>query len=323
MRLASVLCGLLAIWLIYRTLRIAYPERPLLAVLAAGIAALTPTHIAITSTVNNDALLEVCFSGTLFALLSSFKGGLTTSRAIWLGIGIGAAILTKATGLLLLPISLLSLFLFRKSGESRQTLWRGALLAYGTVLVLCGWWFVRNGILYGEILPLRAFSSEFAGTLQAGVLAARLGGWGSYFLLMGQGIFQSFWAVYGRQEDLAVGNPRFLPDQIYLILAVVCIMSVAGLLRMHFRRKAEFTETQIYAIWILFTTLGLVAASFVAFILKYVQMQGRYLYPAMLPICVLLSLGWLAVFPPRYQKTATGLLLALLAVFCIVFLREL
>lgn len=323
MRLVSVLCGLIAIWLIYRTLRLVFPERPLLAVLAAGIAAFTPTHIALTSVVNNDPLLEVCFSGSLLALLASFHGGFTTRRAIWLGIGIGCAILTKATGLLLLPISLFSMFLFWRAGESPRTLMRGAAITSGTVLALTGWWFVRNQFLYGEPLPIHGFADAFAGTLQADKVAERLGGWGAYLFLMGIGIFESFWAVYcnGMPRDVEKGIPSFLPDPVYQIVGFVCLAAAVGMTRLHLRRRAEFTETQLFAIWILFATAGLVGLSFLAFLLKYAQMQGRYLYPAMLPLCLILALGWQSVFPPRYQKAATAMLLLFLGALCLGFLR--
>ncbi|HZP82743.1 MAG TPA: glycosyltransferase family 39 protein, partial [Chthonomonadaceae bacterium] len=65
LRYFSILCGLVGLLLIYRAARLLFPDDPIVATLAAGIAALTPTHIALTSTVNNDPLLEVCFSAAL------------------------------------------------------------------------------------------------------------------------------------------------------------------------------------------------------------------------------------------------------------------
>jgi hypothetical protein len=50
------------------------------------------------------------------------------------------------------------------------------------------------------------------------------------------------------------------------------------------------------------------------------QTQGRYLYPAMLPICLLLALGWLAVFPPKYRSLAGGCLLGVMALLAALFL---
>ncbi|HZO89678.1 MAG TPA: glycosyltransferase family 39 protein [Chthonomonadaceae bacterium] len=318
----SVLCGLGGLLLIYRAGRLLFPNEPVLAILAAGIAALTPTHIAITSTVNNDPLLEVCFSGTLLVLLGAFLGGFTLWRAGWLGLLLGAALLTKATGLLLLPVVVLALFLLWRAGERPQDLLRGAGWMALLMLAVSGWWFVRNARLYGEPLPLRAFAASFAGTMQAQTVADRLGGWPEYLLFMTWGIFRSFWAVYGTRQDAVLGVPRFLPDQIYGVLGGVSVAGLAGLIRLHLRRRTDFTETQLYFLWILFAAVGVVAISFLAFILQYFQMQGRYLYPAMLPICLLLALGWRGVFPPRYRDLASGMLLALLAAAAAAFLRS-
>lgn len=321
LRGASILCGLLSLLVIYRAARLLFPNDPMLAVLAGGIAALTPTHVAITSTVNNDPLLELCFGAALLLLLFSFHGGFTLWRAGWLGAAIGAAMLTKATGLLLLPVVLFALLLLRKTGESRPALLRGTAWMGLVAFAVCGWWYIRNAVLYGELLPLKAFNESFAGTMQASQVAERVGGWGNYLFLMAQMIFQSFWAVYGTAKTARVGAPLFLPDQLYLLFAIVCAISLFGLARLHFKSRTEMTETQRFGVWILFAALGLVAASFLAFILKYFQAQGRYLYPAMLPICVLTALGWRAAVPTKYGALATGLLFALLGAAALAFFR--
>ncbi len=323
LRLASLLCGLGGLLLIYRAARLVFPNDPDLASLAVGIAALMPTHIAITSSVNNDALLEVCFSATLLVLIGAFYGGFTFWRAGWLGVVIGAALLTKATGLLLLPLVALALLLLWRAGEKPQDLLRSAAWMVAVIAVVSGWWFVRNTQLYGELLPLHAFQEAFAGTAQASDMVALLGGWSPYFLFMSLGIFKSFWAVYGTARDAVVGKPSFLPMQAYWLFGAISAAALAGLVKLHFRRKTDFTETQRYVIWILIATIGLVAVSFGAFIVKYFQMQGRYLYPAMLPICLLLALGWRAILPQRHVSLASGLLLTLLTALCLAYLRTL
>ena len=321
LRSCSILCGLICLLLIYRTGHLLIPDDPRIGILAAGIAAWIPTHVAITSTVNNDALLEVCFSWAILLLISSLQSGFTFWRGGWLGVAIGAAILTKVTGLLLIPVALLALLLFRRAGESPETLRRSAGWALLIVLAISGWWFVRNLALYHELLPLHGFQAAFAGTMQSSAVADQVGGWSEYLLMMGQGIFKSFWAVYGTPQDVAVGRPRFLPDPIYSLMLVISLVALAGLIRLHFRRKIELTDSQRNAIYVLFSVLALVGLSFFLFILRYFQMQGRYLYPAMLPICLLFALGWRSAIPDRYQSLAYCLLLALFAAVTLIFLR--
>ena len=321
MRSASILCGLIGLLLIYRAARLLLPDEPIYALNAVGFSALLPTHIAITSTVNNDALLEVCFGWVLLLLFESLRSGFTLWRAGWLGLALGTALLTKATALLLLPIALLALLLFRRAGETPRSLLRGTGWTLTVMLAVCGWWLIRNGLLYGEPLPLRAFQESFTGTAQAGDMAAQLGGWSGYFLLVGQWTFQSFWAVYGTMQDAERGIPRFLEPRLYLLAGLLTLLSCLGLAVAHFRSKTDLNQTQRAMLWLLFATLGLVALSFFGFLLRYFQTQGRYLYPAMLPLSLLFALGWRYALPRRYAPLASGLLMALLAALCVAFLR--
>lgn len=320
MRCVSIAFGLISILLIYRAARHLFPDEPLLCTLAAGFAALLPGHIAITSTVNNDSLLEAGFSAAILLLFAALHSGFSLWRAGWLGLILGATILTKVTGLLLLPVLLFALLLMWRSGEKPGHLIRGTVWCLGIALLVCGWWFVRNKILYQAWLPLDAFHRAFEGTAQATVWAGRMGGWESYWMLVGQWSFQSFWAVYGTRETAANGLPVFLPERVYLFYVLITLCAFAGLVRSHFR-KSEMTQAQLYQLWILFFTFGLVLCSFIGFLTRYFQTQGRYLYPAMLPIAILFSVGWRAILPTRYLALATGFLLTLFSAMCLIFLR--
>src|SRR5207302_6527782 len=109
MRVLSIVIGVACILAIYRAARTLLPDRPETAILAAALAGLTPGHVAITSVVNNDGLLELCFSCFLLVMFSALAGGLTLRRAVLLGTILGSALLTKVTAVLLLPLALLSL----------------------------------------------------------------------------------------------------------------------------------------------------------------------------------------------------------------------
>ncbi|MCW3094913.1 MAG: 4-amino-4-deoxy-L-arabinose transferase and related glycosyltransferase of family [Chthonomonadaceae bacterium] len=321
-RFCSIVFGLCALLLIYRAGRLLFPADRVVALLAVGLAALTPTHIAITSTVNNDVLLEVCFSATLLLLIGALQTGFIRRTALWVGLTIGAAILTKATGLLLLPVFGLALFLMWRSGTSWRELVRHAAVTLVIVALLSGWWFVRNQALYGQPLPLRLFAADFGMTAQAAPRAEAMGGWGAYYLQAGLLTFLSFWAVYGRTaHDAKYGIPEFLPEQIYLLLGIACLCAAGGMVRLHLQRRALFTTVQLQSLWLCFLTIAFVGMSYLAFIAKYFQMQGRYLFPAMLPIAVVFALAFRGAFPERWKNPASGLLLALLGATAFAFLR--
>ena len=320
MRCASILLGLAAIGLIYATVRLLFPDDPILAAAATGFAALLPSHVAILSTVNNDVLLEVWFSLCLWLLAQSLLRGFTLWRAGWLGVILGLALLTKVTSLLLLPVVLFALLLMWRGGEPAVNLARGLIWALTVMLLLSGWWLLRNQQLYGELLPLNAFNKAFSGTAQASRFIGRYGALG-YFQGVSFNSFLSFWAVYGNKASAAhFGEQLFLPLEVYILPLIVLLGALAGMTRLHFTRKTAFTEAQLRFLWILMLTLCLVAASFSLFLTRYFQAQGRYLYPAMLPISVMLSMGWLACFPAKYKPHAAMALFAILAVLMLLFL---
>lgn len=319
-RLFSILCGLCALLLIHRTARLLFPSDRVLALLAVGIAALTPTHAAITSTVNNDVLLEVCFSASLFVLIGALLNGFTQRSALWLGLTIGAAILTKATGLLLLPVFGFALLLMWRSGGSLKELLRNAGMTLGIALLISGWWFVRNQVLYGQPLPLRLFAEDFGGTVQAAAAADKVGGWGAYYLQAGLVTFFSFWAVYGTAKSAIKGIPLFLPVQIYMMLGVAGLCAAAGMVRVHLQRKTLFTTAQLQSLWVCFLTIALVGLSYLAFISKYFQWQGRYLFPAMLPIVLVFAMSFRGLFSERWKNAASAALLGLIGLTALAFL---
>lgn len=326
MRFVSIALGFLCLLLIFRCVRLLFPNDPQLAVVALGIAALTPTHIAITSTVNNDSLLELCFSWSLLLLISSLLSGFTRWRACWLGVALSLALLTKATALLLVPVVVVCLLLCTVSGENGREVVSNALYTVIIVLALSGWWFVRNTNLYGEPLPIKTFNQAFGGTATAAAMQSRLGGVGPYLMWVGQWSFQSFWAVLGTPKSAALGIPVFLPGALlgpplYRLMELISLAAIVGMGVLHLRRKTEFTQTQIFAIWLLLLTLALVGLAFLGFLLKFFQAQGRYLYPAMLPISLFLSLGWRGLFPSRWRGMASGFLLALLGLLTFLFLN--
>lgn len=320
MRLASILPGLVCLLLLYQAVRLLLPQEPLTAVVALGIAALLPTHIAITSTINNDVFLEACFSAILLLLLQCLLRGLTLWRAGWIGIALGLALLTKATALVSLPVIAVGFLLMRRSGESVANLARAAALIVLWAVLISGWWFARNLHLYGELLPLKAFDRAFAGTMLTKDVMPRMGGAGAYAQSVTSLIFVSFWAVYGNASSARQGIQLFLPEQIYLLPLFVVAVAGGGLMRLHFLRGKTYTEAQLLCLWLLMTAFALVALSFILFLTKYFQTQGRYLFPAMLPLCLLLALGWLAAFPVKYKALAAGCLLAMMTILALLFL---
>lgn len=318
-RVLSICCGLIVIVLTYLFGRKLFSGRDLLAFLGAGIVALLPGHIMLTSVVNNDALLEVCFASVFLAMVTSMKEGLTMVRNSWIGLSIGCALITKVTGVLLLPLFLFFLWLMHLSSQPPRKLAFSAVVVILISILVAGWWYVRNIVVYGTLFPLKEFSQTFAGTAQAPVIAQHLGGWGSYWWHCLVWSFMSFWAVFGTPKLAAQGIPTYLPGTFYLLTAFISALMLVGLVKVHVQRL-QFAPYPIHCVWLLMAAVGIVGISFIFFLSHYFQVQGRYMYPVILPIGVLMSLGWWGIIPERYFKVASYLLLALLGTLSVILL---
>jgi 4-amino-4-deoxy-L-arabinose transferase-like glycosyltransferase len=355
-RLLSTLCSAGVVWLVWLTLRRLAPERPLLALTGMGFAAFLPMHIAIGSAVGNDALTNLLFAATLYALLANLSRASvsetltpSSSPTVWENVGahsraplhshrllsllidalrlltvpvlVGLTMLTKATGILLIPIMLLGILLW---GWLRyRSLIPGLSMGFLALLLtlsISGWWLVRNYILYDDPLLQRTFLEVFAGTAKAEDFLNRGMTWGQYAQLVADWTFRSFWFAYGVPETARTGLPNFLPGSVYLGLGALMLGAVVGFVLCLREPSPAWAR-----MWLLLAGLCLLLTlvSFVLFVRVFFQTQGRYFYPALLPISVFWALGWERLVPERYRPTAllgiTGVLLAL-ALGCLRYL---
>lgn len=329
-RLLSTLASAGVVWLTWLTLRRLFPSYPLIALVGMAFVAFLPMHIAIGSAVGNDALTNLLFAGVLYGLAV----GLSSSRdallrlSVLLGVLTGLAVLTKATAILLFPIVIGGITLstggFGKQGW-KQTVFLN-LIAVGIALLMGGWWFVRNALLYDDPLLQKTFLRVFAGTakaedfFQAGMSQAE------YARLVMDWTLRSFWFAYGTPRTANTGLPNFLPDSVYWGLWGWSGLALMGLAIFAYRARTGLVQVEPPSrlwLWLAGLTILLVAVSFVLFVRIFFQTQGRYFYPALVPIAVLLALGWHTLIPPKWQAMAHGGMVGvwlLLAIGCLRYL---
>ncbi len=326
-RMLSILLGSITLLCIFTLARRLAPNEPHAALLAVGLAGLTPMRQAITAAAGNDALVEALFAAFAVVLVAVLLDGFGRRRAVLLGALLGLAVLAKATALVLAPLPILATLVLWRQGEQAATAALSLCLCLATALVFASPWLVRNVNLYHEIIPMKAFTEEFRGTMKAtdwigqplavdvvsgdlvqGPPMNRTG----YVLLVSNWAFRTYWAAYTPRNLASQGVPRFLPPIAYALPAIMALLAVGGLVRLHFQRKQFFTEPQIVCIGLMFVLLVLVSAAYAGFAWTYFQAQGRYLYPATIALAALAALGIRAALPERWRTAATvGLLTAM------------
>jgi hypothetical protein len=330
-RLLTTLIGAIGLALIWALVGVLYPGDRWLRIGATALAAFLPMRLALAAAVSNDLLLEALFTASLLAMALMIRRGYTHRRAYALGAALGAAILTKTTGVLLVLPALITLFIvsrrrrasFRLATTERPwapdagLLFGGCLRAFGIAALLAGPWLLRNRILYGDFLATHAFAAYFTRVqstpraLMAHLGMAPLRFW---IKIVGLWTYSSFWGVFG---PFTV----WMAPSVYHALLVPTAMPPVAV-ELQARRERREPDERRQSIWrILALSLVLVAFGYVRYNLLIVEPQSRFLLAAMAPIALLLTLGWLAFVPRRARPLATvgvALGMAALAVYAVV-----
>jgi len=322
-RLLSVLIGLFGTTMVWLLAKQIAPGRPGLWIAATAFAAFLPMRIAVTAAVSNDALAEAMGTWALLLMARGVMGQWRKCDWLWLGAALGMALISKQSCILLLPPALITVLLASKGGEREgespatetTLLLRSGTTVLTVVLVIAGWFFVRNHLLYGDPMAKKAFDAYFA---DAPTWESFRAGGFSYQDYLGKRVFPttmlSFWGWFGHlrpdQADLALGaygngppSRWGYPPRSWLIpiLSKVLLVAIAGSLvylvrRMFTARVAvdpEHPDGTGVAVALLAIHAVFVFGGFLSFNTTYFQAQGRYLFPAIGAISLAVAAGLL------------------------------
>ncbi|MGB5061832.1 MAG: DUF2142 domain-containing protein [Candidatus Promineifilaceae bacterium] len=318
MRLVSLLLGAgvvaFAYGLAWRLFRARW-----LALTTAVFVAFLPQHLAIMASANNDALAELIIAAILFVLVGWVETGdrrLETEESpvsslqspkplVLLGLLLGLGYLTKGTVYPLTAVVGLAIVwrYWRRWGK----LVRAGLLTAVPAGLLGALWWARNMVVYGglDVLGKAAHDSVVVGQPRTAEWVAEMGRTAVIRAFIST-TFNSFWGQFGWMTTPMDGR-------LYRLLWVFTAVWVVGLivaLVIWWDRK----RPSVLAVVVLLATFLLSLAVHVAYNVTFVQHQGRYLFPALLPIGVGVSVGlgvWVRPFVRRWPPLRYALPLGL------------
>jgi 4-amino-4-deoxy-L-arabinose transferase-like glycosyltransferase len=316
LRLSSVLLGVGVIFLAFLVAAFLFPEEEALIIGIPGFILFLPMHTFMTSVVNNDGLAEFWASLALFLMLTWFRDRLSLWRASGAALVVALGVLTKRTAVFLIPLFLFAAALYAARRVPREKRGRAVLLAALALpvsLAALGLFvFYVGPLLQGELLA----SFVPWGRSSRDLFAVLLGGNFSYEDFVGgiQRTFFTFWADFGWANVP-------LTRSWYIVLTAICLAVAVGLALYLFRfyRQAGSVER-----WRTETTVILLVALFLPLLIGLatevllggkINLQARYLFPAIIPIATFFLLGWRELFPPKYRRFAVPACLAGLALF--------
>lgn len=300
-RALSVLMGAATVWVVYQVARQVFPSRPELAVGAAGLAAFIPEFLFISGAVNDDNGATLCGALALWAMTRILRQGPSPRRCVVLGLTLGLGWLSKLTVMALLPTAGLTLLLVALRNRSWRDLLRWGLVVFGVAAVLIVPWLVRQTVLYGDPTGTSREISEWGPRDRSVVLADLLPD--LYWLRT------SFWGRLGYNQIPLSGG-------IYALLDIVTLLAALGLARLAIRHcRSPLRTTRNSQVVVLATALLLtLAPMIVRRFLRPMPNFGRYLFPVLPAIALLMITGLTAWLPRRLHVflamiVAAGMLL--------------
>lgn len=255
-----------------------------LAVFAAALVAFNPMFLFISASVNNDNLATMLATLSLLLLAQLITRGATMRQFVGLGIVLGLGALTKISNLGLLVVagvvfaSLLwrdprSTIADQNSGSiigHRSLILKGSLLSAALVVAIAFWWYVRNWILYGDLLAFNVWVQIAGGRPTPVTLASLLNEF--------QGFRISFWGNFGGVNLIA-------HEWVYFLLDVFTLLAGIGLIIGLGRR------TLPRLLWLPALWLALIMLSLVRWTWLTMASQGRLIFPAIGAVAVLMAYG--------------------------------
>jgi 4-amino-4-deoxy-L-arabinose transferase-like glycosyltransferase len=345
LRLFNAVIGLGIITLIFLSVRTIAPGQPHIALGAAAFVAFLPMHIAILASVNNDPLAGLILAATMYVLVRWVSRGRRTEDGgrtggsyqlsvisyqspvpspqspvpspqspvpLLLGLLMGLGFLTKATTYVLLPVVVMTVFVVSWRHWGGRSAWIHSALTLPWALTLGMPLWARNLYLYGgfDFLGLRWHDLVVTGQpTTANWIATH--GWAAYLERTWHFTFSSFWGVFGWMGV-------FMDSRVYTALLIWSGIILFGLIFLAIRIRhwwPQLSDGQRWSLLPLLLLLLGVIASYGWYNLGFVQHQGRYLFPALLPVSLLFAIGWHTVLrPPVSLACAAALLLGMFVI---------
>lgn len=285
LRLVSTVLGLAVVWCAGRLARRWQPERPALAVMAMAFVAFLPQFLLVSSSISND-IAAIALSALSVDLATRWlcEPERRLRLAVGLGVCLGAAVLVKVNLILLwvLVAGMMVAFLaLRAAGDPG-----GRVANIGAVIALpvliAGPYAWRNWQLYGDPTALSRMDLIWGRREPPLSLAQTLA-------TEVPNTWTSFWARFGYGQIP-------VPDGLYAACLLLVIIAMIGVTPYLVRHWPAMPVERRWLLAFLLLTLG----AYVAATVRYSQTsltgaQGRFLFPALSVIGVLLSLGWMQV----------------------------
>jgi 4-amino-4-deoxy-L-arabinose transferase-like glycosyltransferase len=284
-RLLSIFCGAVTVYALIRAAQVIAPQQPAVLYWAVALTAFNPQFLFISSAVNNDNLVTAFASVIVWQTLVMLRDGFAPRRSLLLGVLVALACISKLSGLTMgLVVALVAVWVLWKRRD-----WRGfltlALAGALAWLLLAGWWYLRNWVLYGEWFGNQTMLDIFGRRTPTPDLL-------TLFQTEFEGLRISYWGLFGWFNVYA-------PRGFYVVMDALTALGLVGWLVSLVRARRDGTRTAS-ALWLgVVCTAGII--SFISWTLQVYATQGRLLFTFITALSLTLAMGLSALrLPARW-----------------------
>lgn len=292
-RFISILMGTGTVLLTYLIGLRTFSQSKLLAAGCAALVAFNPQFAFISGSVNNDNLITFLATATLLLAVTIMQGHASRARLLALSLVVGLATITKLSGLGTIGLAGLAVTVLAIRQRSARALTSGLSMIGVSVLLVSGWWYVRNYLLYGEPLGVKSMIGVYWGM--------DIGRGSPLYVLANEmdGLFRSYWAVFGWINTAP-------DDSVYNVFLVVCALGAVGLAVAVIKAIGKRSVVNYPAYLALIVWAMAIFAGHVAWNSIINASQGRLLFPAIASFSALLTLGLANIVPSRLRWLPIG-----------------
>lgn len=305
-RMVSVLFGIAAVYVIIRIGKKLFPK-PYDWLFIITVSTI-PQFIFVTSYVNIDAMALFGAALLFYACLLGRESKWETRHLVLFAVALSVCILSYYnTYGLVLCFSLFFIVSVCITDQDKQEVWK-ILLKKGffvllIVFLLCGWWFIRNAVLYdGDFLGLAAtnrYGELYAREdLKPSKILTPMREGKTVFEMLRQGWLtvsaMSFFGVFGCMDIV-------LPFRMYQLYFLLCLIGFAGaciavpkLFRYKDAENRKTDDIYFTVCCILSIFLTVAISVYYSYTSDY-QPQGRYILPMMIPLFYFIVTGFVRI----------------------------
>ncbi len=271
---------------------------------------LLPQYVFVSSYVNSDAFGMLGVTLLIWQVLKGREKGFPTVSCIGIGAGIALCLLSYYNTYGMIPVfCVYCCVLVLGAGKEKkgQKLIKCIAVTVLTAILLAGWWFIRNYLLYdGDFLGLHSSSAsmeQYASEIMKP--SQRMSPAETGVSVVGMMTGTNWWEMTLKSFVGAFGQMKiWLPSGVYIgyfVLMAACL--TGNLLRRGQKEKERIDRPLITAL-----TAGILATVMISVYYSWnvdFQPQGRYILPALLPFGILAFRGeerWSERMTQRIEK---------------------